>query len=96
MEDGFQNSYYIILLSNFLFSIAFIPLVFEVSNIQIMRNIPYWTLVPLALAFFMLLFVAVVKQYWVHAFIYFIGFFSICTLLFFKKEYDGKIVRKRD
>jgi hypothetical protein len=95
MEYEFKNSYYLILLSNFLFSIAFIPLIYEVCNIQLMRNIPYLTLLPLGLAFLLLLFVSLVKQYWIHTFIYFIGFLSICILLFLKKEYDSKTEKKK-
>lgn len=94
MEYEFKNSYYLILLSNFLLSIAFIPLIYEVYDIQLMRNIPYITLLCLAVGFLLLLFVSIVKQYWIHTFIYFIGFFSICVLLFLKKEYDEKIKNK--
>jgi len=88
-NDEFTHSYYLILISNFLFSIAFIPMIYEVLNTKITINIPYLTLIPLFIAFLFLLFVSVVKKYWIHVFIYFIGLFSISIILFLKKDFDA-------
>lgn len=78
--------YYLILFSTFLFTFAFIPLVFEIIQQKITSNIPYITLFSLLIAFLIYLYIAIDRQYLCHMFFYIVGIFSIIIIIFIKKN----------
>jgi uncharacterized protein with PQ loop repeat len=80
--------YYLILFAIFLFSFAFIPLIFEVIQQKITSNIPYFTLVSLLISFLIFLFVSINRKYYLHMLFYLIGIICISILLFLKRDYD--------
>lgn len=80
--------YYLILFAIFLFSFAFIPLIFEVIQQKITSNIPYFTLIPLLISFLIFLFVSINRKYYLHILFYVIGIICISILLFLKSDYD--------
>jgi uncharacterized protein with PQ loop repeat len=86
--------YYLILCATFLFSFAFIPIVFEVIQQKITLNIPYLSLICLFISFIIFLFVAISRQYYIHIFVYLVGLISISIILFLKKSYDKKTSTK--
>ncbi len=83
--------YYLILFSTFLFTFAFIPLVFEIIQQKITSNIPYITLYSLLVAFIIYLYIAIDRQYLFHMFFYIIGIFSIIIIIFIKNNHVNNI-----
>jgi len=84
--------YYLILFAIFLFSFAFIPLIFEVIREKITSNIPYFTLISLLISFLIFLFVSINRTYYLHILFYIIGIICISILIFLKREYDSNNV----
>ena len=80
--------YYLILFAIFLFSFAFIPLVFEIIQQKITINIPYISLICMLLAFLIYLFITINRGYYIHIFFYLIGLVSILLILFLKQKFD--------
>ena len=83
--------YYLILFSTFLFTFAFIPLVFEIIQQKITSNIPYITLYCFLLAFLIYLYIAIDRQYLFHMFFYIVGIFSIIIIIFIKNNHQNSI-----
>jgi uncharacterized protein with PQ loop repeat len=81
--------YYLILFAILLLSFSFIPLVFEILQQKITSNIPYMSLICILISFLIYLFIAINRNYYMHAFFYLIGLISISIILFLKKEFDS-------
>lgn len=82
--------YYLILFATFLFSFAFIPLVFEIIQQKITINIPYITLICMFISFIIYLFITINRQYYSHIFFYLIGLICVSLIIFLKRKYDNK------
>ena len=80
--------YYIILFSALLFCFSFVPLLFEIIQQKITSNIPYSTLILLITSFLILIYVCILKSYYVHLFIYLIGVIPISIILSLKIKFD--------
>ena len=81
--------YYFLLFASVLVSFSFIPIIFEIIQQKLTSNIPYITLILLLISFLIYLFVSIIKKYYIHIFIYLIGFLSLSFLLFLKIKYDN-------
>ncbi len=84
-----------ILFANLLLVFAFIPLTYEVAVMKMSINIPYSTIVTAGFAFLIFMLISVMKKYWFHVFIYFIGLIAVLWMLVNKKEYDMNYTKKR-
>jgi hypothetical protein len=81
--------YYLIMFSTLLFVYSFIPIVFEILQKKITFNIPYISLFSLLISFLILLFIGLIKEYYIHSIFYCIGLLSIIIIMFLKKTYDN-------
>ena len=81
--------YYLILFATFLFTFAFIPLVFEIIQQKVTINIPYITLICMLISFLIYLFITLNRQYYYHIFLYLVGFICVAILLFLKRKFDN-------
>jgi len=81
--------YYLIMFSTLLFVYAFIPIVFEILQKKVTFNIPYISLFSLLISFLILLFIGLIKEYYIHSIFYCIGLLSIIIIMFLKKSYDN-------
>jgi hypothetical protein len=77
-----------ILFANLLLVFAFIPLTYEVAVMKMSINIPYSTIVTAGFAFLIFMLISVMKKYWFHVFIYFVGFLCALSLFMNKKVFD--------
>jgi len=82
--------YYIILFATFLFTIGFIPIVFEILQQKTISIIPYISLIFIIISYIIYLFIAISRKYFFHSIIYLIGLIAISILLFLKKKYENK------
>lgn len=82
--------YYIILFGTFLFTMGFIPILFEILQQKITSNIPYISLIFILISYLIYLFVAINRNYYFHSIIYLIGVICISTIIFLKKKYYDK------
>ena len=87
--------YYLILFAIFLFSFAFIPLVFEIIQQKITSNIPYITLFCLLIAFLIYLYISIERQYLFHMFLYIVGIFCVIIIIFLKKNQESESKKKQ-
>jgi uncharacterized protein with PQ loop repeat len=85
--------YYIILFATFLFTMGFIPILFEILQQKITSNIPYISLIFILLSYLIYLFIAINRKYFFHSIIYLIGIITISTIMFLKKKYGNKNVK---
>lgn len=76
------------LFANLLLVFAFIPLTYEVAVMKMSINIPYSTIVTAGFAFLIFMLISVVKKYWFHVFLYFVGFLCTLSLFMNKKLFD--------
>jgi uncharacterized protein with PQ loop repeat len=81
--------YYLILFATFLFSFAFIPLVFEIIQKKITINIPYISLLCMFISFIIYLFITINRQYYSHIFFYLVGLICVSLIIFLKRKYDN-------
>jgi uncharacterized protein with PQ loop repeat len=89
--------YYLILFATFLFTISFIPIVFEIIQQKITSNIPYISLICMILAFLIYLFITISRQYYFHVLFYSISLISISIIFLLKRKYDeNNITIKKD
>jgi len=84
--------YYIIVCATFLSNFALVPLLFEILQQKTMTNIPYLTLICVFISQLLLLFIVLYRNYYYHAFIYFVGFICISSLLFLKSKFNNNNV----
>ncbi len=80
--------YSLLLFANFLICFSLIPLVYETTMLKMTINIPFFTLVCFAVAFFIFMIVSLLRYYWVHLFIYSIAFISVIILFVNKMQFD--------
>lgn len=85
---------YLLLLANMLIVFSLIPLSYEVSIMKMTSNIPMITLIGWATAFIVFMIATVMKKYWLHVAIYFIGFVCVMWMVVNKKEYDINYTKK--
>jgi uncharacterized protein with PQ loop repeat len=81
--------YYILFFASIITSFSFIPLIFEILQQKLTKNIPYITLILLLISYLIYLFVSIIKGYYIHIFFYLIGFVSVFFLLYLKIKYDN-------
>jgi len=80
--------YYLILFATFLFTVSFIPILFEIIQQKITSNIPYISIICMMISFLIYLFITISRQYYFHLFFYSIGLISISIIFFLKRKYD--------
>lgn len=80
--------YYLILFATFLFTVSFIPIVFEIVQQKITSNIPYISIICMAVSFLIYLFITISRQYYFHLFFYSIGLISVSIIFLLKRKYD--------
>jgi uncharacterized protein with PQ loop repeat len=85
--------YYLIMFATLLFTFAFVPIVFEILQQKITSNIPYISLFSFLISFLIFLFIAIIKEYYIHSIFYSIGLLSVIILCFLKKSYDNKSIK---
>jgi uncharacterized protein with PQ loop repeat len=81
--------YYIILFATFLFTFAFVPIVFQIIQKKISSNIPYVSLICIFISFILYLFISISRQYYVHLFFYLVGLISVSMIIFYKNYYNN-------
>jgi uncharacterized protein with PQ loop repeat len=84
--------YYIIIFATILFTLGFIPILFEIIQQRLTSNIPYISLIFILLAYLIYLFIAINRTYYFHSIIYLVGIISISIIIFLKKKYGDKKV----
>lgn len=95
MKISEETYYMIILFCHFLITFSFVPILYESNVLKMTKNIPNISLIMLIISFGLLMVITYLRNYWVHVFIYFVGFMS-CVLLFIKKkEYDSYYTKVR-
>jgi hypothetical protein len=80
--------YSFLLFANFLICFSLIPLVYETTMLKMTINIPYFTLLCFGIAFFIFIFVSLMRKYLIHAFIYTIAFICVIILFINKLQFD--------
>ena len=85
--------YYLIMFATLLFTFSFVPIVFEILQQKITSNIPYISLFSFLISFLIFLFIAIIKEYYIHSIFYSIGLLSVIILCFLKKSYDNKSIK---
>jgi uncharacterized protein with PQ loop repeat len=80
--------YYLILFAIFLFTFAFIPLLFEILQQKVTSNIPYTTLICMIISLIIYLYVTIIRKYYIHMFFFFISLICISIILYLKTIYD--------
>jgi hypothetical protein len=95
MKISEETYYMIILLCNFLITFSFVPIVYETTILKMTKNIPYISLIMLIISFGLLMTITYIRNYWIHVFIYFVGFISCVVILMNKKEYDSYYTKVR-
>lgn len=81
--------YYLILFATFLFTISFIPILFEIIQQKITSNIPYISIICMMISFLIYLFITISRQYYFHLFFYSIGLISVTIIFLLKRKYDN-------
>jgi len=82
--------YYLILLSNFLFSIGIAFLAYFIYISKITNNISFYALILFLISYLIIMFIAMKRKYWTHFIIYLIGFLSTLYILYLKNKYDNE------
>lgn len=85
--------YYLILFATFLFTVSFIPIVFEVIQQKITSNIPYISIICMMVSFLIYLFITINREYYFHLFFYSIGLISVSIIFLLKKKYDKNNIK---
>ena len=80
--------YYLIMIATFLAAFSFIPILFKIQQLQISNNIPYVSLIGFLISYILLLFIVIMKKYYIHTFIYLVGIICIIMIIFLKRLYD--------
>jgi uncharacterized protein with PQ loop repeat len=81
--------YYLILFATFLFTVSFIPILFEIIQQKITSNIPYISIICMMVSFLIYLFITISRQYYFHLFFYSIGLISVTIIFLLKRKYDN-------
>jgi len=81
---------YLILISTMIFIFACIPILFQVVQQKITSNIPYISLILIDIGFLIYIYIAISIKYYIHLFLYIIGFICITIIIFLKQSYDKK------
>lgn len=82
----------VVLLTIFIRSVSYIPLIFSIEQTQYVKNIPYLTLFLDLLSAMLLVIVALIKGYKPQLILFIIMFFSILTIVMLKFHYEGRLV----
>lgn len=82
--------YYLILLSNLLFSIGISLLAYFIYVSEITNNISFYALILFIFSYIIIMFIAMKRKYVTHFIIYLIGFVSTLYILYLKNKYDNE------
>lgn len=80
----------IVLLTIFIRSVSFIPLIFSIEETQYVNNLPYLTLFLELFAAMMLIIVSFIKGYHPQLILFIISFFCLLTIVMLKFHYERK------
>lgn len=80
----------IVLLTIFIRSVSFIPLVFSIEETQYVKNLPYITLFLELFSAMMLIIVSFIKGYHPQLILFIISFFIFLTIIMLKFHYEEK------
>ena len=78
--------YYLILLSNFLFSIGIAIIAYFISLSKITSNISFIPFILFIISYMILMYISFKRKYFTHFLIYFIGLISTFYIIYLKKN----------
>ncbi len=92
VNNKMSNSIYynLIILATIIAIFSLVPIIYEIIQQKITSNLPYISLVLIAITFLIYMYISITKGYYLHLFFYTFGLLCIFIIIFFKRMYDSK------